>query len=206
MIRWQRLAPFALALLSCGGQARDRSGVPPAAHAGAASSGAASGASSMGSGRDADAAGLAVGGSAGTLSAVGDSGNAELDAGADAGASLADEARCNAFLPLWVQRQNEREPGSPSPSDPSAPCFECIEANKGGCNYPISDTCSAATACVERHCLCVTANNATCAPADYPDDLCSCLEPCLPPGRGCYDGWLYFMACEASACSSACTP
>ena len=132
-------------------------------------------------------------------------GAATPDAGS--GTTLAERATCAAFLPLWEVRQNERESGSPSPGNAaSAPCFNCLEAHAGECQDPVSEACKAASACVDRHCLCEKSGFPTCGAQDYPSELCRCVQTCESPAGGCYNAWLNYMACETAACADSCAP
>jgi hypothetical protein len=208
----QLLTVLACWITGCGGHATDSARI--SATGGSAVSADAGNANAPAQGGTAAAGAATAYGGAAANAGGGDAGNA-APAGAGKGAvgdggtpiNSADEAVAAAFLPLWKQRQSEREPGSPSPPNAApAPCFNCIQAQDSACGLPSSDECEAATACIQRHCLCVKEGYPTCLADDYPTDLPSCIVTCLPVGGACYRPWIDYMACETSACTAACTP
>ena len=198
---------LAAQLLACGGHAEHS----PAAASGASANGGAAGmlaesdAGNESAGTSsANGGGTAVSGTAGGAHAGGTA--AAGTGGISAAQAAADAAVANAFLKLWEERQNEREPGSSAPSNTvSAYCMYCIDGHAGGCAQPGGDECGAMTACVQRHCLCMKQGSPSCTPQDYPSDLVACINTCLPPSGTCYRQWLDFTACENAACTETCT-
>jgi hypothetical protein len=202
---------FVVAVLAaCGGRAAQSSNNDGTGNGGSSASvdAASGGAGSRGLLGDGGAPTSSSGAAAAGSGAEAANGGA-TDAGApsqNGGAvSVGELAVCRSFLPIWQARQAEREPGSPSPpADATAPCFRCLEVNEAPCKLPVSDACVATSACIERHCLCEKPAFPSCAPADYPSELCACEQACLPPSGDCFAQWQNFMSCETAACAAAC--
>ncbi len=146
--------------------------------------------------------------SSGLAGAADDGASGGSDSGEPPTGPLSEQAAlCGSFLEIWMQRQAERAPGEPIPPPAqAAPCFECLRGQDTICGYP-GNACAAASACVDRHCLCTTEQPVaqTCSVSSYPTDLCSCIQSCTPADNpGCESAWESYMRCAVAACGEAC--
>jgi hypothetical protein len=140
--------------------------------------------------------------------AAGEPAAAGAGAGVEPSGPLSDQGvLCGDYLSIWRQRQAEREPGEPIPTEGApAPCFECLRGQEAECGLPDGE-CSAATSCMERHCLCTPEQPValSCGADGYPEDLCNCAQSCMPASStACEEQWRAYMECAVAACREAC--
>lgn len=118
------------------------------------------------------------------------------------GASAAgspDAATCEAFLDISVVDQGYRN--HPACSS----CLFGMGASPGNACLPPTQECGPSVDCIRRHCTCLASQNPLlCVAEDYPDDVCACVDACLPREGECRSGWHRYMWCMVQACGNAC--
>jgi hypothetical protein len=85
-------------------------------------------------------------------------------------------------------------------------CSSCLLGTNGNCPPTTVDPCSGAWGCMTRNCACEPGEDrGDCAQKPVPDDMCACLESCLPDGPSvCRQVWLDNMACVVRECRDVC--
>jgi hypothetical protein len=111
----------------------------------------------------------------------------------DAGSNpIAEPELCAGFLDIAIAR-TRLAPGNS--------CFGC----------PINSNCSQPTECEESFARCMQAyclcdeEVSGCRAENFPEDLCACIDLCLPPGRdSCMQAYRNHMQCVVDSCSATC--